>query len=332
MSESTLTPNTVSPNDAERAGPAAEVVVLSARRKVGWWPYFVLSLASFRAACMLIPYAIGGGTLGAVLWMFGPDALLWTGVVVVLAILGVIGPFWRRAFWNRWRVIGYFVLVVLFAANVPLQLCPYPSSHNDSPSQVRFRLPLDGPVTVFHGGGHALVNYHVVAPDQRWAYDLVVTKDGKSFQGDGTKLDDYYCYGLPVIAPADGIVRAVANDDEDLPPGQMTGFKNVGGNEVAIEVAPNEFLFICHMQPGSITVKPGDRITTGQVIGRVGNSGHTSEPHIHIHLQDSAESGWGEGIPLYFYNYRLNGQLIERGIPTGGGYGGQIVEHVESGR
>jgi hypothetical protein len=148
-----------------------------------------------------------------------------------------------------------------------------------------------------------------------------------SHRGDGTKLDDYYCYGLPVLAPADGTVRVVMNEDEDVPIGQDFGFKNAGGNQVVIEVAANEFLFICHMQPGSITVRPGDRVTTGQVLGRVGNSGHTSEPHIHIHLQDTADDGWGEGIPLYFHHYRSGDQLIDRGIPTGG-LERQIVEHV----
>jgi hypothetical protein len=54
-----------------------------------------------------------------------------------------------------------------------------------------------------------------------------------------------------------------------------------------------------------------------QVLGRIGNSGNTSEPHLHIHLQDSPNDDADEGIPLYFHHYRLGDQLIERGMHTG---------------
>jgi murein DD-endopeptidase MepM/ murein hydrolase activator NlpD len=72
------------------------------------------------------------------------------------------------------------------------------------------------------------------------------------------------------------------------------------------------------MKPKSILVKKGDVVEQGQEIGRVGNSGNTSEPHLHIHLQDNTELSFGEGIPLYFSNYYKNNQLIERGMPQGG--------------
>jgi hypothetical protein len=70
------------------------------------------------------------------------------------------------------------------------------------------------------------------------------------------------------------------------------------------------------------------------MVGRVGNSGNTSEPHLHIHLQDRADPDLAEGIPLCFHNYRVGDQIVERGIPTGGvseaGFMGQIVEHMGS--
>jgi murein DD-endopeptidase MepM/ murein hydrolase activator NlpD len=86
------------------------------------------------------------------------------------------------------------------------------------------------------------------------------------------------------------------------------------------------------MQPGSIKVKKGDQVTAGQELGRVGNSGNTSWPHLHVHLQDTPRLHLGEGIPIYFRNYRSNGNVIERGMPNGGmSWGevvGEIVEHV----
>ena len=102
--------------------------------------------------------------------------------------------------------------------------------------------------------------------------------------------------GTVILAPADGTVRSVVDGHPNMPPGELGG-RPAGGNQIALEVAPREFLFLCHLQPGSITVQPGDQVAAGQVLGRVGNSGNTSEPHLHIHLQDSPNGDEGEGIP-----------------------------------
>jgi hypothetical protein len=298
-------------------------------RRLEWWHYVVLALALVQVALFLVPHA-RPGLLGVICWMFGSDRVLWLAVAVLLFLCGLGWSAWHRPFWSWWRVGGYVALLLLAVS--PVFFRTYPSSREKSPSSVRFRLPLDGPVTVGWGGNTPSVNYHVVAPDQRWAYDLLVTKDGKSSKGDGRNCADYYCYGLPVLAPADGTAHAVSDGNPELPVGELSGAKNAGGNEVVLEVAPGEFLFLCHMQAGSLTVKPGDRVITGQVLGRVGNSGNTSEPHLHIHLQQGPEPFFAEGIPLYFFNYRQGGRLIERGMPTGGVSGdrfsGQIVEHA----
>ncbi len=74
----------------------------------------------------------------------------------------------------------------------------------------------------------------------------------------------------------------------------------------------------------------------GQLLGGVGNLGHTSGPHLHIHLQDSPEDDEGEGIPLCFRRYRLDGRVVERGIPTGGFQNarcaGQVIENADAAR
>jgi murein DD-endopeptidase MepM/ murein hydrolase activator NlpD len=81
-------------------------------------------------------------------------------------------------------------------------------------------------------------------------------------------------------------------------------------------------------------VKAGDKVRPGQVIGRAGNSGNTSEPHVHVHLQDTDHLVAGEGIPMPFRGYRIlpGIEVVESGIPTGGfggeGFGGQVVKQV----
>ncbi len=300
----------------------------SVTRRLEWWHWAAGLLIAIQLG-LYVTVQVRPGTLGLVAWYLGSDAFLWWLALALLVLGAAITALVRRPVFTRWRAIGVALLVVL--ASLPLAYRSYPSSYDDRPSEVRFRLPLDGPITVGWGGATADVNYHVVAPAQRWAYDLLVTKDGKSHRGSGERLDDFYCYGLPVLAPADAVVRAVFIDARDMPIGQLGGTP-AGGNQIVLEVAPHQFLFLCHLQPGSIAVRPHDKVVHGQPLAKVGNSGNTSEPHLHIHLQDTADDDFGEGIPLFFHGYRLDGRLIERGLPTGGfqrgRFAGQIVEHA----
>ena len=205
----------------------------------------------------------------------------------------------------------------------------YPSSHDGAPSQVRFRLPLDGPVTVAWGGASAHDNYHAGTPAERWAYDLLVTRDGTSHTAEGRALTDYYAYGLPVRSPADGLVVAVHDGEPDVGPGR-TGRGQGAGNHVVLEVAPGQYLFIAHLRAGSVVVSTGQRVAAGQIVGIVGNSGRTTEPHVHLHLQDTPVANSGEGIPLDFANYVVlaTGTRVDRGRPTGGTHHGRFMGEI----
>ena len=254
------------------------------------------------------------GRLAIWIWYVGPILLV---VVATILLVGSLmsARRWRHGV-NGWHVTGYLgLLLVVFT--VPLYDA-YPSSFDERPSRVRFRLPLDGPVTVAWGGATAAVNYHVFLPDQRWAYDLLVARGGKSFRGDGTALDDYYAYRNPVRAPAAGVVFAAHDGEPDVPIGRRRWGLAGLGNHVGIEVAPGEHLFIGHLQPGSVRVQVGDRVTVGGLLGNVGNSGNSSEPHVHLHLQDTPRPYFGEGIPFHFHRYDHSGRAVERGMPEGG--------------
>jgi murein DD-endopeptidase MepM/ murein hydrolase activator NlpD len=193
-------------------------------------------------------------------------------------------------------------------------------------------LPLDGPVTVAWGGEAEDVNAHVYAPDQRWGYDLIVTRNRRSFHGDRQRLASYLIYGRTVLAPAAGIVVAAHDAEPDAPIGEK-GEGDDLGNHVALEVAPSQFLFIAHMQPGSITVRTGDEVALGHPLGRVGNSGIGGEPHVHIHLQDSARRHLAEGIPFFFVDYCAGAEWVRHGMPAGGRENRQWVgDVISSGR
>jgi len=92
-----------------------------------------------------------------------------------------------------------------------------------------------------------------------------------------------------------------------------------------LAVGTRQYLYLDHLQPGTIRVKPGEQVTVGQELGRAGNSGRSGAPHLHVHLQDSPEFNGGEGIPLEFCNYLVydlgrdpsSAKLVKRGVPTG---------------
>jgi hypothetical protein len=292
--------------------PAVRHVLL--RR--GWagdrWLRASLGLAFAHAAFVVVVRA-RPGLPAVVLWYVVPPLLALAGAI--LLALALVRTWREGARPGGGQLAGLGVLVIVIASLAAFRT--YPSSHDDRPSRVPFRLPLDGPVTVAWGGPTLAVNYHAVMPDQRWSYDLVVAVDGRTFSGDGSHLEDYHAYGRPVRAPADGVVESVQDGEPDGAIGQWR-VRGAAGNHVVLRVAPGEFLFIAHLQRGSISVLPGDRVVAGQAIGRVGNSGNSSEPHVHLHLQDRPAAYLGEGIPFYFHDYRLRGVEVARGMPVGG--------------
>ena len=297
------------------------------RTAVDWWVHAVPAVVAAHAIGLFVLYA-RPGRLALWMWYLGPIFLT---VVTAVLLVGSLRSArrWRHDV-NRWHVMGYLALILVIVT-LPVY-DPYPSSHDERPSRVTFRVPFDEPVTVAWGGATAEVNYHVFLPDQRWAYDLLVTREGKSFRGEGAELDDYYGYGLPVLAPASGVVFAAHHDEPDVTIGGWRWSLAGLSNHVGLEVAPDEYLFIGHFQPGSVRVVVGDRVTVGQQLGRVGNSGNSSEPHVHLHLQDMRRWYFGEGIPFYFHRYRQAGRVIERGMPEGGQtrgrYDGDVIVNV----
>jgi len=102
-----------------------------------------------------------------------------------------------------------------------------------------------------------------------------------------------------VLAPADGVVTEVVSGVRDNQPGSMNPYSAVG-NAILIEHRQGEVSLLAHLKQGSIRVKAGEHVTRGQVLALCGNSGNSSEPHLHYHVQNSAVMQDGLGIPVYF--------------------------------
>ena len=191
----------------------------------------------------------------------------------------------------------------------------------DYVTKTELRLPFSGAWFVFWGGRTVEQNYHFATHDQRFAYDIVMQKNGTSHAGEGKRNEDYYCFDQKIVAPAAGVVASVENGVADNVPGVMNA-QVAMGNHVILDHGNGEFSFLCHFRQGTVAVKKGDKVKAGDLLGRAGNSGNSSEPHLHYHLQDSAEFGKGRGLPAPFKGYRADGKPVDRGEPVKG----QVIE------
>ena len=195
------------------------------------------------------------------------------------------------------------------------------TEHEGRPTVAALRLPFAAPPqgawTTVWGGHDVARNYHVVAPDQRFAYDFLVVKDGASYAGDRLRLESYHCWGLPVLAPGSGRVTAAVDGIHDSAV-QTTNVTDPAGNHVVIDHGAGEHSLIAHLRNGSVSVRVGYEVTTGQPVGVCGNSGASSEPHVHYHLQTGAAFGQGVGLPAQFHGYLAEGEAVARGEPQRG--------------
>lgn len=167
---------------------------------------------------------------------------------------------------------------------------------DDTYTENTYQMPINEEWLTFWGGTNELVNYHYPLESQRYSYDLVIAEDGHSFDGDAADNESYFAFGKDVVAPLGGTVVSLENDIEDNTPTVDTNTENPLGNHVIIEHENGEYSFIAHFKQGSILVTEGDEVNAGDLLGHTGNSGNSSEPHIHFHVGDSPD--WQETVSL----------------------------------
>lgn len=120
-----------------------------------------------------------------------------------------------------------------------------------------------------------------------------------------------------MLAPAPGEVVSVVTDLPDNNPGHTDG-RNPPGNHIVLDLGNAEFAVMAHFKQHSVAVQSGSTIESGDVIGLCGNSGNSTEPHLHFHVQDSPEFGAGNGKPAQFVDYLSNELPVARGEPRRG--------------
>ena len=153
---------------------------------------------------------------------------------------------------------------------------------------------------------------------QRYAIDWVQIQkiDGTytTWKGPEDKNESYFCYDQPIYSVATGTVVDMADGlPENIPhSGKYAvelGFDNAGGNHVVVEVAPRHYVLYAHMKPGTVRVKVGDTVGVGDILGHVGNSGSSAEPHLHMHIVDQPSFLAGNGLPYEFTAFDASGPV-----------------------
>ena len=167
-----------------------------------------------------------------------------------------------------------------------------------------------GRFAVLHGGGGAALNYHHSVPAQAYAIDVVALNHrGRRARGVRPEaLDAYEIFDRAVFAPCDGIVSGTSDGAPDAPIGRTDPLKPAGNHVLLFCAAGGAgiTLLLAHFRSGSVAVARGDRVRRGTLLGRVGNSGNSTEPHLHMHAVRGRETGPGavlataRAVPLTF--------------------------------
>jgi hypothetical protein len=150
---------------------------------------------------------------------------------------------------------------------------------------------------------------------QRFAIDRTRFDDkGRLLNGAEADLHSYAAYGADVIAVADGKVVAILDKLKEQTPGTLPDMstitlENIDGNHVILDLGGGAFAFYAHLQPGSIDVSIGEHVKRGQVLGKLGNTGNTSAPHLHFHIMDGQSTLGSNGLPYVIDAFDFDGEV-----------------------
>jgi hypothetical protein len=211
---------------------------------------------------------------------------------------------WPSKKLKLWTIPIVNSLLILFFS---VELISIAKSYRFDELPVHLKFPLGtGNYHVMHGGNSVSLNYHNPIPAQKFALDVVkVNSLGTRASGlMPKKPEDYRIYKEKLYSPCVGEVLATENEIADATPMELSEDKPLG-NFVSIFCRGNTVV-IAHMLKGSVTVSKGDIVQTGTYLGEIGNSGRTTEPHLHIHavqgrVEEIPELLWdGSGTPILF--------------------------------
>ena len=236
---------------------------------------------------------VGGFAWAAAIFVLGPlGAFLFLAQLVILII---------RCFMKKKTRIVHMAASLLLAFPITILVglifIPYPDNANVSDA-ITLSVPVKGEAVLLGGKDYKT---HAVWPSERYAYDILE----QPYDTGNSDLQSYGIYGKEVYAPIKGEIIEVHDGEVDIAP-NVEKFTSLLGNYIYMRVEKTgTYLIFAHLKPDSISVKVGDIVEVGTVIAQVGNSGTTSEPHLHLQHQknnpcQSTIAIAEEGLPITF--------------------------------
>lgn len=254
-------------------------------------------------------YWLGG--IGVIGILFDLSALKWFALFFLLGIVDFILSFFivlrtksedetindlKLLLQNLGMLLG---IPIIYFRN----LFHLPDIKNYKP-EMRYGLPFEGRWIIANGGITKEDSHSWNICNQRYAYDFYIQENGKTFCNSGKNVTDYFCYGKPVLAAESGTVVEIKDVFDDTPiPEKIEAIcsaSDLRGNYVIIRHSKHEYSMIAHIKKGSFCVKAGDKVCRGQQIACCGNSGNTSEPHIHFQIQQGKRFLLSASLPILF--------------------------------
>lgn len=229
------------------------------------------------------------------IFIIGPVGLLLSLIQLIILILRCIKKKKKKT------VIIHFIASLLWAFPILILIgvvfIPFPDNEKSS-TNCRLKIPVEGDVVLFGGKDYPT---HAVWPSERYAYDILE----EPYNTGNLDLYSYGIYGKNVLAPIRGEIIKAHDGEEDIRP-NTEEFTSALGNYIFMKIKETDtYLIFAHLKSESICVRKGDVVDVGTVLAKVGNSGTTSEPHLHIQHQknnpcNTTISIAAKGLPITF--------------------------------
>lgn len=212
---------------------------------------------------------------------------------------------------------------------------------------VLLRLPFHGSWLVENSPARRVPSHGTHAFGASHAIDFVAVRDARTSPVRDWRsvltvepVSRFYAFDQAIVAPAGGRVVSLHDGEPDLvarrsPVARISyaatqasrarrGARGLAGNHVVIELAADgPYLVVAHLRCGSVAVRQGETVAAGQPLGRCGNSGNSTQPHVHLQVMDHADPFAAAGVPIVFHDYRVHrpdgtGVIVARGLPDTG--------------
>jgi murein DD-endopeptidase MepM/ murein hydrolase activator NlpD len=248
---------------------------------------------------------------------------------------GLIAGFALPDGWLPDGLVAVVTLVGFVLLGVGAALTYLPVSPRIAPREIG--APVAGRWTALNSPGSKVPSHGLHAYGQTFAIDLVYepSEGARPAFGEGAAFrppEDFPAFGEPVLAPVDGRVVAVHDGARDhrsrstwgayaylILEGfvrELTGPGRVIGNHVVIDLGDGAYAAAAHLEQGSARVQPGQLVRRGEPIGRCGNSGNSTEPHVHFQLMDAPRPALAAGLPFVFADVRIGESPPGSGVPA----------------